>query len=270
MKKTVIIDNKNQDLIMCYKQEILENSSLNLVMCHGFDSSHLTYALIYKELSQHFSTYMLDLPGHGQSNAKVRHMKVAFLADAIRQFIHNLSLKNVVLIGHSLGGGTVSYLYNEQNIKAFVLLAPINPAIAKNEIILKNILLPKTIEGLKDSWKKLIYDMSNINPSLFSSQNLKASIQRIAKYRPFNEALTLDIKNNQFTITYNYLSINLPTKIIFGSHDKIIPTKDSIDWLSKLIKNHDISIIDQCGHSPHYEKPKETATLILEFLLKLT
>ncbi len=254
---------------MYYQEEILQNSPLNLVMCHGFDSSHLTYALIYKKLSRHFNTYMLDLPGHGQSNAKIRHMKIAFLADSIRQFINNLSLKNVVLIGHSLGGGTVSYLYNEQNIKAFVLLAPINPAIAKSEILLKNILLPKTVEALKDSWNKLIYDANNINPNLFSPQNLKASVQRIAKYRPFNEALTLDIKSKQFTITYNYLSITQPTKIIFGSHDKIIPTENSVDWLSKLIKNHDISVVDQCGHSPHYEKPKETAALILEFLLKL-
>jgi len=271
MAKVKIYLNQEQSWNIFYREYICKTSKYNLVFCHGYDSSSLSFEIICKILSEDYSCFALDYPGHGLTEAKLSDMKLPLFGKSVAKFIENKNLKNVVLLGHSLGGGVSSYLWHHKNVCAHILLAPINPSIVGKEEILKDILLPFDADELKATWKKLIHNAKNINDTFYSIENMKATLQKIKKYRPYSTLVAKDVlsKNRQWEILYNYLSINKPCKLIFGSNDKIIPTISSIDWLKKIIKNLDISIINECGHSPQFEKPQETAKIIKEFILSL-
>ena len=81
--------------------------SAALVFIHGSGGSHKSWPTHLRTagtaLVRHASVYLLDLPGHGQSTGRGREAIDAY-ADFIDDFITSLSLHQVILAGHSLGG----------------------------------------------------------------------------------------------------------------------------------------------------------------------
>jgi pimeloyl-ACP methyl ester carboxylesterase len=66
---------------------------------------------------------------------------------------------------------------------------------------------------------------------------------------------------------YGFLSdriaeISMPTKILWGRHDRILGTKDAAKF-EKTIEQSKLYWIESCGHVPHLEKSEETARIIL-------
>jgi pimeloyl-ACP methyl ester carboxylesterase len=59
--------------------------------------------------------------------------------------------------------------------------------------------------------------------------------------------------------------IAVPTLIIWGRNDKVIPVIGG-ELLHQLIPNSILEIIEECGHIPQEEKPDETVALISRFL----
>jgi pimeloyl-ACP methyl ester carboxylesterase len=59
--------------------------------------------------------------------------------------------------------------------------------------------------------------------------------------------------------------VKLPTKIIWGREDRLIPSPYADAWKSK-IKSASVSIIAECGHSATVEKGDEVAAHIAKFL----
>ena len=62
-----------------------------------------------------------------------------------------------------------------------------------------------------------------------------------------------------------YKDIKLPTLIIWGRQDRLIPLKVG-ELLDRDIPNSTLRVIEECGHAPQEEKPDETIRLVLEFL----
>ena len=52
----------------------------------------------------------------------------------------------------------------------------------------------------------------------------------------------------------NLVELKLPTLLITGSDDTIVPTADTVQ-LSKLLPNNELEIIPKSGHLPHEEQP---------------
>ena len=65
-----------------------------------------------------------------------------------------------------------------------------------------------------------------------------------------------------------YKDIQLPTLIIWGRQDQIIPVKVG-ELLAYDLPKSSLKIIEQCGHAPQEEKPEETIRLVMDFLRSL-
>lgn len=61
--------------------------------------------------------------------------------------------------------------------------------------------------------------------------------------------------------------INIPTLIIWGEFDKVIPVEIGYK-LNDLIKDSELKIIKGTGHVPHEEIPQEFMSILYEFLEK--
>jgi len=73
------------------------------------------------------------------------------------------------------------------------------------------------------------------------------------------------IPKNFDELTQQYPKLRVPTLIIWGVNDKIIPPVIG-EMLHAAIPGSRLQSIEQCGHVPQEERPAETIQLIEEFL----
>lgn len=81
-----------------------------LLLLHGFLGSHQDFAEILPALSQHFYCIIPDLPGHGHTLTRGRGYNFLFMAQAISNFVDALDLREIYLLGYSMGGRLALYL----------------------------------------------------------------------------------------------------------------------------------------------------------------
>jgi len=62
-----------------------------------------------------------------------------------------------------------------------------------------------------------------------------------------------------------FKEIPVPTLVIWGKQDKIIPRAAGL-WLSQDLPNSELHEFDKCGHIPQEERPENTISLIKRFL----
>ena len=76
----------------------------NLLMIHGIGMDWRVWQAVSRRLSPLFHLYLVDLRGHGGSDKPARGYSLAHYAADIEDFIEQLDLAPVVLVGSSLGG----------------------------------------------------------------------------------------------------------------------------------------------------------------------
>ena len=80
------------------------NSENVLLFIHGLGSYLKAWDRNIPELKNHFRCIALDLPGYGKSSKQIHSGEVSFYVEILNEFITKLNLKNVSLVGHSMGG----------------------------------------------------------------------------------------------------------------------------------------------------------------------
>ena len=73
------------------------------------------------------------------------------------------------------------------------------------------------------------------------------------------------VPDNFEELTSQYPTINVPTLIVWGREDRVIPLSIG-ERLDHDIPDTRLVIIDQVGHVPQEEKPEETIAAIVKFL----
>ncbi|QZX48860.1 alpha/beta fold hydrolase [Mycoplasma sp. E35C] len=257
--------------LLSYEQKI-KRSKYNAVFVHGFSSSHARHTEIFKAFkNDQINYYTFDLPGHGnnllldQDNKK--QLKLELFSDLVVDFINQKQLDNVILIGHSMGGGicsVVNYLIPNK-IKALILEAPLNPSIYSFDK--KRIVDSLKSFGFKSSLQKLSDEQTtNDQISLFSWLK-KIYKDNKEKLPLFFNLLSTNAKQ-LLTNAYSALN-NKPVLLIFGENDAVIPPHKSIEFISKFTNKLTTRIIDEAAHLPHLINKSLYYHFIKEFIDKL-
>lgn len=92
---------------------------------------------------------------------------------------------------------------------------------------------------------------------------------RIGRLHCFNEdweRAGLDfLRSGGFKFSNSLAKITQPTLILWGKNDKILDSSNAAK-MNDAIKQSEVVYLDECGHVPHLEKPKETYEIISEYL----
>lgn len=78
-----------------------------LLFLHGVTASHRKMESFVREFLGDYRCVTMDLRGHGGSDHVGLHMNLKTLAQDVRELMEYLDLRDVTLIGHSLGGATI-------------------------------------------------------------------------------------------------------------------------------------------------------------------
>jgi pimeloyl-ACP methyl ester carboxylesterase len=114
--------------------------------------------------------------------------------------------------------------------------------------------------------RKAYYDPSKITEEQIAAYT--ASIAAPGGKHALRETGSQLVPANFDELIKRYKDITVPTLIIWGRQDQIIPLKVG-DLLNRDIASSTLKIIEECGHAPQEEKPEETVPLVLEFLKTL-
>ena len=92
-------------------------------MIHGLSSSSFLWEPLIDEMGSKYNFYSIDLRGHGLSSKPEIGYDLETLSDDINLFIEKLNLKNIIIIGQSMGA-EVSVLTSlkNKNIKGCIAI----------------------------------------------------------------------------------------------------------------------------------------------------
>ncbi|MEN0006821.1 MAG: alpha/beta fold hydrolase, partial [Bacteroidota bacterium] len=100
--------------------------SKTLLFVHGLGSYLRAWDKNISVLSKDYRCIAVDLPGYGKSSKGNYAFDMQFFAQALQQFIQQLDLKEITLVGHSMGGQIAMHVVLDEvaAVEKLVLLAP--------------------------------------------------------------------------------------------------------------------------------------------------
>ena len=200
----------------------------------------------------------IDLPGHSEGKPCT---SINDYVQWVRGYIYGRGYRDVVLAGHSLGGG-IAQLYALQypeELKALILIG----TGARLRV------LPATLEALegalddKESWERGIRaGYAFLEPE--ERETLRKKRAAMGPQIVLNDQLCCD----RFDIMDRVHEIELPTLLICGTEDTQTPVKYT-EYLANKIDGAKMVIIEGATHSVPMEKPDEVNGAIEGFLKSL-
>ncbi len=249
------------------------------IFIHGFASASYTWRYLanyYKESSR---VICIDLQGFGNSaKPEESNYTLEIQADLVRKFIIDKELTNVTLVGHSFGGSVAlsSYIFADElsknRITRMILIDPAaynQPLPYFISMLRVPVVNQATLELVPTEinsevvLKELLYNDDLITQEMVDTYSyyLRGNqAQNALKKCAMNM-----IPSNIEEITSRYSTIDLPTLIIWGEMDSVIPISYG-ESLDKALLNSQLINIKNCGHMPQEEKPIETINAINKFL----
>jgi pimeloyl-ACP methyl ester carboxylesterase len=250
-----------------------------ILFLHGFAVNSYTWRHLASPLSAQARVILLDLKGFGES-PKPDDDKYSLYDQArlVYRFIVDHHLTDLTIIGHSYGGGValVTSVYLSQNdpkrLRRLILIDSIGygqklPQFIK--ILTTPVLgriaisLVPVKQQVRSIYKVAFYNKKAIPADAVEaySESLRMPGAKRAVLRSARQIMPSDME----TLTRMYDEIRVPTLIIWGAQDKIVPLSVG-EQLEAQIPHATLAVINHCGHIPQEERPEETLALVNDFL----
>jgi len=177
--------------------------------------------------------------------------------------------KSFSLLGHSMGGIVAMEIYSlEPNRIEKLILMDTNPKAELDEVKLKR--EPQIREVNKGKLLEVMRD--EMKPNYLAESENKSSVLNVCMDMALN--LGPDVFINQSRALQSRLdqqntiqSIKIPVLIMCGSEDKLCPVERH-EMMHNMISDSDLKIINNAGHMPTLEQPRETTEVIKEWLMR--
>ena len=248
-----------------------------MIALHGFGATSYAWRYLTPALERDFQVYLVDLKGHGAS-PRPAHGDYSLEAQAalVHDLIQERDLRNVTVIGNSLGGGVALTLATsmaaagDERLGALVLLdsiykAPI-PFIFKvlrapfwNRLAMS---LPVRVTVLLTLWYVTVSHSATTNDVVDAyAANLSASGGKEALIETVRQ---VNLEGIDETIG-KIRRLDVRALIIWGRDDPLFSLAVG-EQLHRDLRNSRYCVIDKCGHLPQEEKPELVVSYIREFL----
>src|SRR6187549_1035624 len=188
-----------------------------------------------------------DRRGHGRSSQASSGNDMNGYADDLAAIIEALDLRNVTLIGHSTGGGEVTrYIgrHGSKRVAKVVLVAAVPPIMLKTPANPEGLPM-EVFDGLRVG---LVKDRSQFYKDLamqfYGANRPGAHVSQGTLEQFWLWSMQAGLKNayesikafSETDFTEDLKKFDVPTLVMHGEDDQIVPVKDSAKKSAKLIK----------------------------------
>ncbi len=189
-----------------------------------------------------------DRRGHGRSNQATNNNDMNGYADDLAALIEALDLKEVTLVGHSTGGGeVVRYIarHGSSRVKKAVLIAAVPPVMLKSDTNPDG--LPMEVfdqirAGVAGDRSQYYKDLAIAfyganRPGARVSQGMLDQFWLWSMQAGAKNAYESVKAFSETDFTGDLKQMDVPTLILHGEDDQIVPVKDSSVKAARLIRN---------------------------------
>jgi non-heme chloroperoxidase len=245
-----------------YVEDINPGGSKTILFIHGWPLSHKQFEYQFDVLpAKGYRCIGIDWRGFGKSDKPMSGYNYDRLADDIRTVVGALQLDNFTLVGHSTGGAiAIRYIarYNGYGVSKLVLIdaaAPIGFTKETANKLLTETLSdrPKMMRGVTDTF----FFQYITGP--FSDWFLQLGLQAAGWS---TAAIIISLRDEK--LDADLQKIVVPTLIIHGIHDKVIPFAQAQE-LNQKIRNSQLVPFQYSGHGPFWEERDKFNQLLLQF-----
>ncbi len=294
---TVVVgSDEGQPLHIAYSAYGQPTAQTHLLLVHGLFDDQRTWQLLLPQLVR-ADRYVVtvDLLGAGRSSRPLlSHLPAdqRYSADLhvehLRRVISQLRLRNLVLIGNSLGGGLLLRMLctpwpNRPELRALVLedAAGYAHTIPGMMRLLINwpgrCLMMGSVRWLVQttgiarhiadrSIRRAFADPAAVSPA-FVDRYLEI-LTSAAAIHACRETIRNMVPSDMETVVASYRCLDLPTLVCWGKQDRVLSPLYG-QRFAEDIPSADLHIFEDCGHAPHLEQPTRMAQRLNSWLDQL-
>jgi len=247
-----------------------------VILIHGFFyDSHLWDGNL-DALAEKNKVYAIDLWGFGYSTREDLDIGYPLYVRQLKLFIDAIGLSSAVLVGQSMGGGTMikfAEKYSDR-VKKMVL---VDPAILPNKLPLMGRIanLPGVGEFLFGMNSNLMRKITLGTTFIHLKEHItEAYLEKVTRFQKVENTtkIMLKILRRQFFHTLDNEvqqvgQMGIPTLIVGGRQSKGVPI-ELTQQVYQMISGSQLEIFDPAGHCPNDERPEKFNQLVLDFLAK--
>ncbi len=251
-----------------------------LLLLHGMAGSSSTWIAAMRLLQQDYTVLAPDFLGHGKSAKPLTDYSLGNHASGIRDFLHVLDIERATVVGQSFGGGVaLQFAYQFPEHCERLGLVDAGGLGREVSVLLRlltlpgieyamPVLFPSFARGWGDSVVKFLGDrgvrharateMWRAYRSLTEHENRQAFVRTMrAVIDPGGQSVSATSRL--------YLAAHMPTLIVWGDQDKIIPVAHAYQ-AHEAIPNSRLEIMPGVGHFPHVEEPVRFVEILRDFI----
>jgi len=252
-----------------------------LLLIHGITNSSASWEPVAAQLATRFTVVAPDLLGHGESAKPRGDYSLGASASLMRDLLLALGHERATIVGHSLGGGIamqMAYQFPER-VERLVLVSSgglgraVTPVLRAVALPAAEYVLPLLAsQPLVNAGSKLGGWIEQIGLRVGADITAMAagfaSLQDIEARRAFVHTArsVIDIAGQRVSATDKlYLAEAVPTLILWGDRDSIIPARHGIRAHEQMPGSR-LKIFDGAGHFPHHDDPAGFSAALTDFL----
>jgi len=242
-----------------------------ILFVHGFGMDKDRWGPFLKGFNGSHRMIVPDLPGFGETSPlSSGGYDIPSQAERLNRFVERIGLKSFHLVGISMGGYLSAYYASEypEKVKSLALMAPAGVASRIPSyawLIYRErghiVLLYRTVEAFENLMSLIFY-----RPPMIPGPIKRHFAAKGAIHYPLYQKILRDMERDGMYLLEGRLhKIKAKTLILWGAKDSILHPS-SAEKFVKGLKGSRAVILEECGHVPYFERPRETLKAYKDFL----
>ncbi|NEM96479.1 alpha/beta fold hydrolase [Pontibacter burrus] len=253
-----------------------------LILIHGLGSYLPAWNKNIEDLSKNYRTIALDLPGYGKSSKEDVQPGMANYAQTVLALMDKLKIKKAILVGHSMGGqiAITAALQAPERVNKLVLAAPagLETFTEQQKQLFKMTVTPESVQNTPADKAaaniKINFYQMPADAQFMIDDRLKMA--ESADFGNYSKAVAASVAAMVDEPVYDKLpQLQVPTLIIFGEQDTLIPNKylnpnlttQAVANIGKeKIKNSQVILLPEAGHFVQFEQAAAFNKAVRDFI----
>ena len=227
-----------------------------LLLLHGLMGALSNWSDVVTEFKKDYRVIIPLLPLY---DLPLLTTGVKTLAKFVNKFVKHKKLKNITVLGNSLGGhvGLIYTLSHQEDVKALVLTG--SSGLYENAFG-GSFPRRESYDFIKEKVEFTFYD-----PAIATKELVDEVYQIVNDRIKVIKILAMAKSAIRHNLSNEIHKIKVPVCLIWGKDDKITPPEVAKEF-DELLPNSELNWLEHCGHAPMMERPIEFNIHLRKFL----
>jgi pimeloyl-ACP methyl ester carboxylesterase len=253
-----------------------------VILIHGLGSNKTSFYETVSALTPEYTVHAIDLPGFGSSSKPLRApYDAAWFARAVIRFLNAQGINRAHVVGNSLGGRVALEvgLRAPERVRSLSLLCPSMAWRRRRHFVPLVKLLRPELAAIPHTFGNAIVRQhfwsmfsrpERIHPSAadVAVEEFLRNYRTVSARVAFHSAarhIYLEEPNGPKGFWTRLRELEPPAMFVWGDEDPLVPHAFS-RYVRDALPSARQVVIDQCGHVPQVEHPRDANALVHDFI----